>query len=95
DLAFAREALVTLLRQVEQSVALSAQRGEPVDAELPLHPPYRWDDCGWLANRWCEILPLGSAAKHRLMAIESPLLRLELVGDTLRELRLAGAPRNV
>jgi len=92
DLAFARDALVALLRQVEESLALSARRGEPVEAELPLHPPYRWDDCGWLANRWCEILPLELQQKQRLMAIDSPLLRLELVGDALRELRLAPPP---
>jgi Lon protease-like protein len=57
-----------------------------VDADVfapPLLEPYRWDDCGWLANRWCELLPLESEAKQRLMSLDSPVLRLELVADAL------------
>ena len=80
DLAFAREALVALLRELE---------GGADAGELPVRPPYRWDDCGWLANRWCELLPIDTTSKHRFMAIDSPLLRLELVADTLRQLGLA------
>lgn len=80
DLAFVREALQTLLQRIGQSA-------EP--GGLPLHPPYRWNDCGWLANRWCELLPLDATPKQRFMAVESPLLRLELVADALRSLGLA------
>ena len=79
DLAFAREALQALLRQLEQGAEA---------AQLPLRPPYRWDDCGWLANRWCELLPLETTLKQRLMSVDSPLLRLELVTDELRRLGL-------
>jgi hypothetical protein len=78
DLAVAARALQGLLRQIE------AQAGSA--AELPLQAPWRWDDCGWLANRWCELLPLEAAQKHRLMALDSPLLRLELVVDELKRL---------
>lgn len=44
-----------------------------------------FEDCGWVANRWCELLPLGSAPRQRLMSLDNPLLRLELVNDFLRE----------
>ncbi|MCE1249706.1 MAG: LON peptidase substrate-binding domain-containing protein [Comamonadaceae bacterium] len=40
-------------------------------------------DCGWVANRWCELLPAPLALKQQLMALQNPLLRLELVGDVL------------
>jgi Lon protease-like protein len=80
DLRFAREALVALLRQLEHGA-------DP--AALPMQPPYRWDDCGWLANRWCELLPIDAGSKQRFMTIDSPLLRLELVADTLRQMGLA------
>ena len=53
---------------------------------MPLLQPYRWDDCGWLANRWCEMLPLQPELKHRFMALDSPVLRLELVADTLGQI---------
>ena len=52
-------------------------------AELPLREPYRWNDCGWLANRWSELLPLAPHVKQRLMELDNPLLRLELVSDLI------------
>lgn len=55
---------------------------------LPFDAPYHWADAGWVANRWCELLPVGTELKHRLMALDAPLLRLELVGDILDKLRL-------
>ncbi|MEZ5707173.1 MAG: LON peptidase substrate-binding domain-containing protein [Burkholderiaceae bacterium] len=50
---------------------------------LPLQPPYRWNDSGWVANRWLELLPVPTELKQRLMTLESPVLRLELVADLL------------
>ena len=35
-----------------RSRALAAQGAQPFLA------PHRFDDAGWVANRWCEILPL-------------------------------------
>ena len=85
DLAFTREGLQRVVRDLEQQVE---QRGDAA-FDLPLSPPYRWDDCGWLANRWCELLPLQPALKQRFMALDSPVLRLELVADTLRQIGFA------
>ena len=50
----------------------------------PFLLPYQFDDAGWIANRWCEILPIPIAAKQRLMELRDPLVRLELVDDFLR-----------
>lgn len=85
DIAFTRAGLQALLRQIEQSIAQSGK----ADAEPPLRPPYRWDDCGWLANRWCELLPLEPTLKQRFMALDSPVLRLELVADALGQMGFA------
>ncbi len=52
-------------------------------AKMPLLAPYRLDDCGWVANRWCELLPIQVELKQRLMQLDNPLLRLELVSDIL------------
>ena len=84
DLVHTRRSLLQVLQSFQQT---------PLDAngasvELPLKPPYRWDDCGWLANRWCELLPLDPPAKHRLMSLENPILRLELVSDALGRMGL-------
>lgn len=52
-------------------------------AHIPVQPPYRFDDCGWVANRWCELLPIPPDHKQGLLALDNPLVRLELVGDML------------
>ena len=85
DIAFTRNGLQGLLRQIEHSIEQSGEQG----VEPPLREPYRWDDCGWLANRWCELLPLDPALKQRFMALDSPVLRLELVADTLGQMGFA------
>ena len=47
------------------------------------------NDCGWVANRWCELLPVPLELKQRLMELENPLVRLELVGDVLERTGIA------
>ncbi|MFP5393551.1 MAG: LON peptidase substrate-binding domain-containing protein [Gammaproteobacteria bacterium] len=51
----------------------------------PVAPPFRLDDCGWVANRWCDLLPLPNAQKHSLLMLDNPLIRLELMHDVLDE----------
>ncbi len=57
--------------------------------EMPLQGPWRLDDCGWVANRWCELLPLAIPLKQRLMELDNPLVRLELVSDVLSRTGIA------
>ncbi|MBL8279236.1 MAG: LON peptidase substrate-binding domain-containing protein [Pelomonas sp.] len=77
-------------RQLKDVLANLAGRAAPED--LPVQPPYRWDDAGWLANRWAGLLPMSLQERHRLMALENPLLRLELVVDRLDALNAPGRP---
>ena len=58
--------------------ALRAQRN------TPFVEPFQFDDAGWVANRWCEILPISLAAKQRLMMLPEPQMRLRLVDEYLR-----------
>jgi hypothetical protein len=51
---------------------------------VPFNEPYRLDDAGWVANRWCEILPIALGAKQKLMALPEPDIRLQLVHEYLR-----------
>jgi uncharacterized protein len=57
--------------------------GEAMFEPLPIAAPYRFDDCGWVANRWCDLLSMPAPMKQSLMQLDNPLLRLELVGDLL------------
>ncbi len=61
----------------------SLQQRDVSNDQMPLVPPYRLDDCGWVANRWCELLPIPLELKQRLMELENPLVRLELISDIL------------
>ncbi len=82
DLQATADALERLLE------TLKAQ--EDAQAEMPVWEPWQLQDCGWVANRWCEMLPLPTAVKQRLMELDNPLLRLELVGDLLARNGIAG-----
>jgi len=51
----------------------------------PIAQPYCLDDCAWVANRWCDLLAMPASVKQSLLQLDSPLLRLELVGDLLTQ----------
>lgn len=79
DLKLTADALRRLIDTLEERKRMEAADG----LRLPIAAPYRWGDCGWVANRWSELLPLPPELKQRLMALDSPLMRLELVSDLL------------
>lgn len=81
DLQLVSQALRNLIESLQE-------RGASLPA--PLLPPYRLDDCGWVANRWCELLQLPPELKQSLMQLDNPLLRLELVGDFLSRAGISG-----
>ena len=81
DLKHTAEALGRLIQSLQQRTP----EGEP----LPIRGPWRLDDCGWVANRWCELLPLPVQLKQRLMELDNPLVRLELVSDVLSRTGIA------
>jgi len=82
DLQGTARALERLIQSLQQKAA-----GAP--EQLPLQQPYQLQDCGWVANRWCELLPLPVALKQRLMELDNPLVRLELVSDVLARTGIA------
>jgi Lon protease-like protein len=68
---------VQALQQVIAS--LREQQGR-----TPFAEPYALDDAGWVANRWCEILPISLAARQKLMMLPDPQARLRLVHEYLK-----------
>ncbi|UUX96586.1 LON peptidase substrate-binding domain-containing protein [Aquabacterium sp. J223] len=61
--------------------AIASLKGQ---GAAPFLEPYRFDDAGWVANRWCELLPIPMSARQQLMALDEPLVRLRLVDEFLR-----------
>jgi Lon protease-like protein len=50
----------------------------------PVARPHRFHDAGWVANRWCELLPIPTPLKYQLMTLPDPRVRLQLVDGFLR-----------
>lgn len=69
-------------------IAQWQQEGVPPERML-VAPPFRLDDCGWVADRWCELLPLPADDKARLLGLTDPVARLASIQDLLRGLGLA------
>lgn len=81
DLRASADALGKLIRNLH---------GRKIPAEdMPVAAPYLLEDCGWVANRWCELLPIPLELKQRLMELDNPLVRLELVSDILERTGIA------
>ena len=80
----AAAALTQVLHTLQQRDPDATTSITPTAAQL--------DDCGWVANRWCELLPVPLELKQRLMELDNPLVRLELVGDVLERTGIAPAP---
>jgi len=81
DLQKAATALAQVLHTLRQRDPDAHIAAEPTAAQL--------SDCGWVANRWCELLPVPLELKQRLMELDNPLVRLELVGDVLERTGIA------
>ena len=81
DLRKASTALAQVLHTLKQRDPDTPTAIVPTAAQL--------DDCGWVANRWCELLPVPLELKQRLMELDNPLVRLELVADVLERTGIA------
>lgn len=79
------EELKNTARALEHLLQSVMRQGLP-ESEVPIAPPFRLTDCGWVANRWAEMMPVPVEMKQTLLALDNPLLRLELVQDALDEL---------
>jgi Lon protease-like protein len=79
------EAMIETVKGLANAIAtLKAQN------QVPFLQPYRFDKAGWVANRWCEILPISLAAKQKLMELPDAQVRLQLVDEFLRSKGVVG-----
>ena len=70
-----------LAQRLGKGIAMAQQDGRL--PELPLLPPFRLDECGWVANRWAELLPLPAAYKQALLQESDPLARLRALDRSM------------
>jgi Lon protease-like protein len=79
------EDFVDSAQALANAIQMLRQRGP-----LPFLEPFRFEEAGWIANRWCEILPIPLAARQKLMELEDPQVRLKLVDQFLRSKGIIG-----
>lgn len=53
-----------------------------------LPPPHRFDDAAWVGCRFCELLPIPAIARQKLLELEDPVSRLEIVFKFLAQRNL-------
>ena len=71
------EAIVPLLRAIVE------------DAGLEDFPPlHRFDDATWVGYRMAEVLPIPHQARLRLLELDDPISRLEIIHDFLKQHKL-------
>lgn len=75
----ARQPLLPLLRRVARD--LGPER---------MPEPHRFDDAAWVGYRLTEILPVQNLAKQKLLELEDPLVRLEILERYLDQRDLLG-----
>lgn len=65
-------------------IARLQKQGVPGE-QMPMAAPFRLDECGWVANRWAELLALPPQLKQALLGQDDPMLRLAQVQALLAE----------
>jgi uncharacterized protein len=78
-------AMLETVRGLATAIASLKEQGA-----VPFLEPHEFGHAGWVANRWCEILPISLPAKQKLMELPDALVRLELVDDFLRSKGVVG-----
>jgi hypothetical protein len=73
--------LLEAAQRLGRGIAMAQQDGRL--PELPLLPPFRLDECGWVANRWAELLPLPVVYKQALLQESDPLARLRAIDRSM------------
>ena len=63
-------------------VIATAQQKGLID-RLPIFAPYHLDQCGWLANRYAEAMPIALEVKLQLLGEPDPLKRLQAVAELI------------
>ncbi|ABR90118.1 Uncharacterized conserved protein [Janthinobacterium sp. Marseille] len=53
--------------------------------ESPFTETLHLDDAGWVANRWCEILPIPLKARQKLLEVDDAQTRLTIIQQYLQQ----------
>lgn len=73
------------LKTVMDGIAAKSRASQGTGAEAPFALPLQFDNAAWVANRWCEILPIPLKARQKLLELGSAQNRLSIVHQYLQQ----------
>jgi uncharacterized protein len=76
--------LQQITKELEAQYAQAEKEGQK-PFSFPVAKPYQFDDAGWVANRFAELMPLTRKQKQLLLETLSPIERLEWVDAFLKD----------
>jgi len=75
----------TALKLVIDDIHLKGRAKQADAFASPFALPLQFDNAGWVANRWCEILPIPLKARQKLLELEDAQSRLTIVHQYLQQ----------
>lgn len=73
------------LKTVVETIEARGRAEQGDDFVSPFALPLQFDQSGWVANRWCEILPIPLKARQKLLELEDAPSRLAIVHQYLQQ----------
>lgn len=73
------------LRNVTDNILAQGRAQQGNAFESPFAMPLQLDNADWVANRWCELLPIPLKARQKLLELDDAQSRLALVYQFLRQ----------
>ncbi len=88
--ALAKEhaACANTLELVIHDINTKGQAEHGANFENPFPETLQLHDAGWVADRWCEILPIPLKAKQKLLELDDPQIRLTIIDQYLQQHRI-------
>jgi Lon protease-like protein len=77
--------LQSAANRLGQLIAAFQKKGA-TEEQIPIYRPYRLDECGWVANRWAEMLPFSMTQRQELLEEMDPEKRLRNVVGSMGDL---------
>ena len=75
----------TALKAVIDEIDTKGKSEHGASFVSPFSRPIRLDSAAWVANRWCEILPIPLKARQKLLELDDAHSRLEIIHQYLQQ----------
>lgn len=72
-------------RLLQNIVAELGEQAESDALGAAIEPPWQFESTAWVGNRLAELLPVPLAAKQKLMELDNPISRIEIIHTYLRQ----------